>query len=47
MVVWFNWGYYYSFSLLIVVDVMFARNIGGDRFDGSLVVLVCGASWWC
>jgi len=47
VVVWFYWGYYYSFSLLIVVDVMFARNIGGDRFDGSLVVLVCGASWWC
>ena len=35
-----------SFSLLIVVDVMFARNIGGDGFDGSLVVLVSGASWW-
>ena len=40
-----------SFSLLIVVEIMFARNIGGDGFDGSLVVLVCGASWrfswWC
>ena len=45
------------FSLLVVVEVMFARNIGGDGsylgslmncygFDGSLVVLVCGASWW-
>jgi hypothetical protein len=46
------------FSLLVVVEVMFARNIGGDGlylgllmniygFDGSLVVLVCGTSWWC
>jgi len=44
-----------SFSLLVVVEVMFARNIGGDGsylgslmncygFDESLVVLVCGAS---
>lgn len=28
------------FSLLVVVEVMFAHNIGGDGFDGSLVVLV-------
>ncbi|KEH42887.1 transmembrane protein, putative [Medicago truncatula] len=44
-------GLFDLFSLLVVVEVMFARNIGGDGSYLELVVVFGGGAycgfWWC
>jgi len=46
VVVWFSWvsDSLIRFSLLVVVEVMFARNIGGD---GSVTMVVMDHIWVC
>ena len=44
MVVWFSWvsDYLIRFFLLVMVEVKFARNIGGD---GSVTMVVIDHIW--